>query len=303
MKSFMHFLLPGERAQRRIFKILVGGLVLAGINKALMRTVYKDTFDSDEIKIKMFDARTTSMSIEYTKDIKDATFITNAPMYRENDQQQAKVVIGGYIEDGKQIKRFKTREDLKDCKESNFDLDGKSGIFCFYNDGKYTIFPTDSAEIVAKDAKNIRFAFQNGPILVENGGKTVEFKHRHTFKTSRAGLGITSDGQLVVISARKKMTMQEFAQEFANLGCTYAIYLDGSTLVDHSSAPGKIKYLIGNDFFCSAYRHLKIDLNQTFMGSWDNNLVPFVAGNKWYKTYKQNEAQKLVFKQHTHGDN
>ncbi|MCL2018048.1 MAG: phosphodiester glycosidase family protein [Alphaproteobacteria bacterium] len=293
--KFQRMIFTGKKSHRIIFKIVLAGLILTGVNNVWLRILLKDADDKSGIKIERFKTESTDLSIEHAPN-GQPIYIANAPLYIDNE------VIGGRIEDGNRVGAFRTNA----MKTSNFNLDGKSGIFCIYNDGRVAIMPLDSVAFIEKHSKEIRFAFQNGPVLVMDGEKK-EFNH--VFRRSRAGIGFTDKSELILVKSYEKVTMQDFAKEFIKLGCVGAIYLDGSNLVGYSADSKNIHYTVTNDFFDSMHRRINhaladkglkfrvINLNETFIRNWDDNLAPLVFANKYFKNKALSQAPKLVFRE------
>ena len=136
-------------------------------------------------------------------------FCVNGPLVG-SDQKP----VGGYIDQGIQKQNWSNPSQAG----GNFAID--NAVFGLGYDGNLYMVPTPQAYQLPA----MKWAFQNGPILVQNG-KNVRGTSQS--KYVRSGIGYKSDGTLVVIVATEPVTFREFAESFVQQNCVNAIYLDG----------------------------------------------------------------------------
>ena len=125
---------------------------------------------------------------------------------------------GGYIENGNQIK------DWVDPARSSGNFAYQNGVIGCTNEGK--MFLQGYSKDMKIGKKDIKWAFQNGPILLQNGENINNANSKNV--NIRSGIGFKANGELVTIVSKDKMTFYDFAELFQKEGCTNAIYLDGS---------------------------------------------------------------------------
>lgn len=99
-----------------------------------------------------------------------------------------------------------------------------TGIFGCDKNGK--MFLVESSDNPFITPNNTEWAFQNGPILLEEGQNSCN--PNGTSRNIRSGIGYNDKGQLVAIVSEDKVTFFEFGELFRKMGCKNAIYLDGS---------------------------------------------------------------------------
>lgn len=139
--------------------------------------------------------------------------------------------VGGYIDNGKIVQPYVAPESGG----GNFAVD--NGIFGLGADGKmYMVSYTDYKPLPA-----MKWAFQNGPILVKDG---VNIRGTSQTAYARSGIGFKSDGTLVVIISMTPITFYDFAELFVQEGCSNAIYLDGGPYVGYSNNTGTYGTLV-----------------------------------------------------------
>jgi exopolysaccharide biosynthesis protein len=80
-----------------------------------------------------------------------------------------------------------------------------------------------------------RWGLASGPRLVHNGSIALNpnadgFKRRSLYvKDWRSGIGLTADGILLMVTVKKPITLEEFADIMLKLGAKEAINLDGGS--------------------------------------------------------------------------
>lgn len=111
----------------------------------------------------------------------------------------------------------------------------RDDLAAIYRDGSMRVF--DPGEITAgellKDGAVHTFEF--GPVLIKNGELRSDFSHVNIrVSNPRTGIGMIEPNHFImaVVDGRQKtysigMTLEEFAQLFADYGCTEAYNLDG----------------------------------------------------------------------------
>ena len=164
-----------------------------------------------------------SLSMSTNQDNND-DFVINGPLFEDN-----RTPVGGYILDGKTVKEF------IDPKGNSGNFGAANGIFYHSKDGKYGLCSYDewvAGKIESKDSdgfplvidkNNIDFAFQNGPILMEQG---ENLRLRNDSQKDRSGIGFKADGSLITIHANN-IGFHDFSELFKAQGCSDAMYLDG----------------------------------------------------------------------------
>jgi uncharacterized protein YigE (DUF2233 family) len=153
-----------------------------------------------------------NLKLYLKKKNKKLIFCTNGGMYKKDNSPQ-----GLYIEN----KIIKTV----------IDTSNGNGNFYLKPNGVFYITTTKTAEIDEtshfKDAKNVQFATQSGPMLVIDGKIHSAFKPNSTNVNIRNGVGLLTNNTLVFVISKKEINFYDFANYFKNLGCKNALYLDG----------------------------------------------------------------------------
>lgn len=176
----------------------------------------------DEVKAKVFIIQQNPNS-NYKMDVgfgtnlnlnKEYNGAINGPLIDNNS-----VFVGGYINNGKQIKSWTNVQNKSD----NFNT--RNGIFGRDKLGNFFLQETNNAQLNNLNPSNVDWAIQNGPILVENGQNLCNISS--TSKNIRTGMGYNEKNELVIIATEEKVTPYEFAEMFKQQGCKNAIYLDG----------------------------------------------------------------------------
>lgn len=143
---------------------------------------------------------------------KKLVFAMNGGMYMED-----RAPLGLYIENSKQLRRLNTAHG-----SGNFYLQ-PNGVFYITTNNKAGICKTQDFENNGK----IKYATQSGPLLVVNGAINAVFTRGSVNTNIRNGVGILPNGEVVFAMSKSDVNFYDFAQYFQNLGCKYALYLDG----------------------------------------------------------------------------
>ena len=138
----------------------------------------------------------------------------NGGMYHDDRRP-----VGLFVEGGREIAPLVTREG-----PGNFGL-LPNGVLCLTD---------DRAEIVesrafAEAPRTCRDATQSGPMLVIAGELHPRFLPDSTSRYIRNGVGVRSDGSVVLAISDQPVTFHRFGRLFRDgLGAPDALYLDGS---------------------------------------------------------------------------
>jgi uncharacterized protein YigE (DUF2233 family) len=143
---------------------------------------------------------------------KKLVFAMNGGMYMEDRSP-----LGLYIENSKQLRRLNTAHG-----SGNFYLQ-PNGVFYITTDNKAGICKTQDFENKVK----IKYATQSGPLLVIDGAINAVFTKGSANTNIRNGVGVLPGGEVVFAMSKSDVNFYDFAQYFQNLGCKYALYLDG----------------------------------------------------------------------------
>ncbi|MFH1727585.1 MAG: phosphodiester glycosidase family protein [Pseudomonadota bacterium] len=146
-------------------------------------------------------------------------FVVNGPLVEEDG-----FPVGGYIDN------FNIKKDWADpaLKSGNFSM--QNGIFGMKGNGTMFMVSYENRNSV----ENIRWAFQNGMMLIINGNNICNPNSTNNHFT-RSGIGFRADGSFVVVISLVPCTFWELAQTLLENACTNAIYLDGGPPVGYSS--------------------------------------------------------------------
>lgn len=155
-------------------------------------------------------------------------FVVNGPLVEIDG-----LPVGGYIDNGVIMKTWTSPE----VAGGNFSV--SNGIFGLGLDGKLYMVSINEKETLPQ----MKWAFQNGPILVQNGANV---RGTSPSKFARSGIGFTKDGTLVVIVSLTPVTFYEFAQLFVNQNCLSAMYLDGGPYVGCSDKQSTYGTMVAN---------------------------------------------------------
>ncbi|MEL6134413.1 MAG: phosphodiester glycosidase family protein, partial [Bacteroidota bacterium] len=124
---------------------------------------------------------------------------------------------------------------------------GKGNFYMPYN-GVFGINTAGTPFIVSRkryyeekiDPSLILLATQSGPMLVLKNEINPNFTPNSSNKFFRNGVGITVDGKVIFAISNQRVNFHEFASFFQSLGCTTALYLDGT--VSRMYAPMLSRY-------------------------------------------------------------
>lgn len=134
--------------------------------------------------------------------------------------------VGLYIEDGKQVSALRRCNTPK----ANFCLQPQ-GVFYVRRDGKAGISTVQSFS-----GAGVRYATQSAPVVVQNGKMNPSLPKG--LQLIRNGVGVRTDGTVVLAISRDFVNFHEFARFFIDQGCTTAMYFDGN--VSQAYYPGKL---------------------------------------------------------------
>lgn len=118
----------------------------------------------------------------------------------------------------------------------NFFLE-PNGVFFLTHDNRPGVVETRKLTHTSED---VRLATQSGPLLVERGRLHPKFRRESTHRRVRSGIGVRSDGVVVLLVSQDPVTFWEFATLFRDgFRCPDALYLDGtiSGVVSPGSEP------------------------------------------------------------------
>ncbi|MEO1415218.1 MAG: phosphodiester glycosidase family protein [Bacteroidota bacterium] len=141
----------------------------------------------------------------------------NAGMF-EKDRRP----VGLLIIDGQEINKLNTRSG-----KGNFYMN-YNGVFGINNAGLPFIVTRKRYYDDNIDPGSIKVATQSGPMLLMKNKINPEFSPNSKNKFFRNGVGITVDGKVVFAISDRRVNFYEFASFFKSLGCTTALYLDGT---------------------------------------------------------------------------
>ena len=139
-------------------------------------------------------------------------FAMNAGMYKSDFTPQ-----GLYIENNKTLANIDTGSGY-----GNFYLK-PNGVFYITNKKLAIVCKTN--DFLAK--KDIKYATQSGPILLENGIINPAFKEGSVNINIRNGVGILPNNHVLFAMSKKEINFYDFAKFFQIKGCKNALYLDG----------------------------------------------------------------------------
>ena len=146
---------------------------------------------------------------------KQLLFAMNGGMYLKDLTPQ-----GLYIENGKIIKETDTTETAY----GNFYMQ-PNGIFYITQERRAAVVATK--RFIKHAPKNIAFATQSGPMLLNDGKIHPKFMPGSKNLHIRNGVGILPDGKLLFAISKERINFYDFASFFKQNGCQNALYLDG----------------------------------------------------------------------------
>jgi len=128
---------------------------------------------------------------------------------------------GLFVQGGKVLRPVNGREG-----DGNFYLK-PNGIFLIGDQGAAVIA---TGEWPLKGV-NVRCAVQSGPLLLRRGKVHSRFNAGSKSRLVRNGVGVTKEGEVILVvtdfKSPKLPNLYEFAQLFRQLGCDDALFLDG----------------------------------------------------------------------------
>lgn len=132
--------------------------------------------------------------------------------------------LGLYVENGRTLRRLNTRKHAY----GNFYME-PNGVFAVHS-GRAEIVTTDAfAARTPAETATVRFATQSGPILIENSVINPLLTPGSINKTTRNAVCLRSPTGVTLVMARSPVNFYDFALALkTRLGCTSALYLDGS---------------------------------------------------------------------------
>lgn len=139
----------------------------------------------------------------------------NAGMYHPNREP-----VGLYIERGLTRFALNTAQGA-----GNFFLQ-PNGVFALDDQQHAAIYTT--AQWAAAAPQDIHYATQSGPMLLIDQVINPIFDPQSRSRKIRNGVGVISPTQVLLIISETPVNFYEFAQVFVDLGCTQALYLDGT---------------------------------------------------------------------------
>ena len=143
---------------------------------------------------------------------KKLVFAMNGGMFKPDGSPQ-----GLFIQDHKIITQLDTTTG-----KGNFYLK-PNGVFYITVDNQARICKTEHFAIKSQ----IKYATQSGPMLLIDGEIHPSFKQASKNLNIRNGVGILSTNQLVFAMSKEEINLYDFAEYFKQIGCKYALYLDG----------------------------------------------------------------------------
>lgn len=141
----------------------------------------------------------------------------NAGMY-----QPDRTPVGLYVQEYQTEYPLNTRRG-----EGNFFLQ-PNGVFAFTKQRIPVVLRSEDFGYLLREAGQPRFATQSGPLLIEEGKHARKFDPESDSRFVRNGVGVDDNMGTVFVISTKPVTFYEFATAFLDLGCTDALYLDGS---------------------------------------------------------------------------
>lgn len=145
---------------------------------------------------------------------------------------QGKILVfamnaGMYQEDGSPLGLFIEHRKMK----SSLNIRSGAGNFYLKPNGVFFITVTNATGISItpnfKQAKDISYATQSGPMLVIDGRIHSDFKKGSANLNIRNGVGVLPDGTAVFAMSKNPINFYDFAEWFMSIGCKNALYLDG----------------------------------------------------------------------------
>jgi uncharacterized protein YigE (DUF2233 family) len=157
----------------------------------------------------------TALPARLGKDAARIAFAMNAGMFGVTGEP-----IGLYVENGERQVALNRRTG-----GGNFYTPPPNGVF--FGDAKGWHITTTAA-FAARAAPLPDFATQSGPMLVVNGTINPGFDANGKSLNIRNGVGIAASGHALFAISDMPISFGRFARLFRKLGCTDALYFDGS---------------------------------------------------------------------------
>ncbi|HNY25367.1 MAG TPA: phosphodiester glycosidase family protein [Alphaproteobacteria bacterium] len=212
-------------------------LKLALFGTCILYAVSADAQNSKnfaESKYSIFEINLKKSKMCFVKNLCGNPGLTiNGPLYYENGNP----VGGVYHSLTKKWDPAIVKPETSIMKEgilgnNNFNLFGLSGVFIIYRGDSCVIKSTEQfiEEDYGKEDKNgITRAFQNGPMLIQNGKIPTNIEKAKGARYSRVVIGYNKPGsELIVVYVYDDVTMSELAKYLQNQGIKNALYLDGA---------------------------------------------------------------------------
>ena len=144
--------------------------------------------------------------------------------------------IGLLVEDGQTLKPLNRREG-----PGNFHL-MPNGVFFVDAGGRAGVTASDAWSVQSPTAQ---FATQSGPMLVIKGALHPAFEPNGRSRYRRNGVGVRTDGTVVLAISRDVVSFGAFARLFRDrLNCPDALFLDGAV----SALAGPDGAVVGGTF-------------------------------------------------------
>jgi len=162
--------------------------------------------------------RTFAVAAEYLKQRKeDPLTLINGGIFEPGG-----IPSGLLIQDGKELRPINHSDG-----NGNFFLK-PNGVFLVGSRGAAVV---RTEEFPIKGTQTF-YAVQSGPLLLHRGKIHPAFSASSTSRLHRNGVGVTPSGEVVFLitdeDSPKRPNLYEFAEAFASLGCTDALFLDGN---------------------------------------------------------------------------
>ncbi|MEM7655801.1 MAG: phosphodiester glycosidase family protein [Bacteroidota bacterium] len=145
------------------------------------------------------------------------TFAMNGGMYEPD-----KSPVGLLVYKGKVLAPLNERSG-----QGNFYMK-PNGIFGIDAQGNASIWPTPLYVRQKVDTRRLLVATQSGPVMLLNGKINKAFTPGSANVHFRNAIGVREDGQVVCAISEQRVNFYEFADFLRSIGCTQALYLDGT---------------------------------------------------------------------------
>jgi uncharacterized protein YigE (DUF2233 family) len=152
--------------------------------------------------------------------------VMNAGMFERDGSAKGLLIV-----DGKVIHAIDAT--TKKIPDQNFYL-YPNGVFYIDSLGRYFVEETQSflSKFSLSNYKNIQFATQSGPMLLNKGKGNPHFGFRSVNRNIRNAVGVLSrakGSKVAFVISKSPCTFQEITSFYRDiLGCTNALYLDGA---------------------------------------------------------------------------